>query len=63
MDFYRSASGAAALHSQVYVIYVESGGCSREANVLNKAEMYRSCGQNLILKMKHGYGEMLCCLF
>lgn len=47
MDFCARASGT--LYNQVYLIYVAYGGCSRGANVLNKAEMYRiAVDKNLI---------------
>lgn len=45
MDFCASASGI--LYNQVYLIYAEV--VPREANVLNKAEMYRiTLDKNLI---------------
>lgn len=45
MDF--SASASCILYSQVYVTYAEYGGCSREANVINKSEMYRGSSSDL----------------
>lgn len=58
MDFWESASGI--LYNRIYLIHAAYGGCSWEANVLNKAETYRGTGRKSNLKYEKWIFEECC---